>query len=159
MCWVIPPASVAVTLVWRMASRSDVLPWSTCPITVTTGARGRSSAGSSTAPTSSTSSSGEARSTLNPNCWATLVIVSGSMAVLIVTSTPSLIRRLITGGAGRAGGSGLTSPAGGASLSGSPVSGGSASSGSTDDTYAGAAGASRAPRSGAGASATTGRGG
>ena len=26
ICWVIPPASVAITLVWRMASRSDVLP-------------------------------------------------------------------------------------------------------------------------------------
>ncbi len=40
MCWVMPP-------VWRMASRVEVLPWSTWPMTVTTGARGRRSAGSS----------------------------------------------------------------------------------------------------------------
>ncbi len=40
MCWVMPPASLATTPVWRMASSSDVLPWSTCPMTVTTGGRG-----------------------------------------------------------------------------------------------------------------------
>ena len=40
MCWVMPPASPATTLVWRMASSSDVLPWSTWPMMVTTGARG-----------------------------------------------------------------------------------------------------------------------
>ena len=37
MCCVMPPASVAVTPVWRIASSSDVLPWSTWPMTVTTG--------------------------------------------------------------------------------------------------------------------------
>jgi small GTP-binding protein len=40
MCWVIPPRSPAATLVVRMASRSEVLPWSTWPMTVTIGARG-----------------------------------------------------------------------------------------------------------------------
>ena len=40
MCCVIPPASPAATSVSRIASRRLVLPWSTCPITVTTGARG-----------------------------------------------------------------------------------------------------------------------
>ena len=40
MCWVMPPASPAATLVERMASSSEVLPWSTWPMTVTTGARG-----------------------------------------------------------------------------------------------------------------------
>ena len=40
MCCVMPPASPAATLVWRIASSSEVLPWSTCPMTVTTGARG-----------------------------------------------------------------------------------------------------------------------
>ena len=35
----IPPASRDVTCVSRIASRSDVLPWSTCPITQTTGGR------------------------------------------------------------------------------------------------------------------------
>ena len=45
MCWVIPPASPAATCVSRIASRSEVLPWSTWPMTVITGARGsRSSA-------------------------------------------------------------------------------------------------------------------
>ena len=39
MCWVMPPASPAATSVERMASSSDVLPWSTWPMTVTTGAR------------------------------------------------------------------------------------------------------------------------
>ena len=39
MCWVMPPASPAATSAWRMASRSEVLPWSTWPITVTTGGR------------------------------------------------------------------------------------------------------------------------
>ena len=49
MCWVMPPASPLTTLVERMASSSEVLPWSTWPITVTTGARGASVAGSSAA--------------------------------------------------------------------------------------------------------------
>src|SRR5256885_652057 len=39
MCWVMPPASPAATSVSRMASRSDVLPWSTWPMIVTTGGR------------------------------------------------------------------------------------------------------------------------
>ena len=37
MCWVMPPASPATTLVERMRSSSRVLPWSTWPMTVTTG--------------------------------------------------------------------------------------------------------------------------
>ena len=39
MCWVMPPASPAVTSALRMASSSEVLPWSTWPMTVTTGGR------------------------------------------------------------------------------------------------------------------------
>ena len=46
MCWVMPPASPATTLVERMRSSSSVLPWSTWPMTVTTGGRGRRSASS-----------------------------------------------------------------------------------------------------------------
>ena len=58
MCWVIPPASPAATVVLRMASSSEVLPWSTWPMTVTTGARGtRSSGFDSTSPTLNCSSS------------------------------------------------------------------------------------------------------
>ena len=41
MCWVMPPASPATTLAWRIASSSEVLPWSTWPMMVTTGGRGR----------------------------------------------------------------------------------------------------------------------
>jgi len=37
-----PPASPAATRVLRIASRREVLPWSTWPMKVTTGARGRS---------------------------------------------------------------------------------------------------------------------
>jgi two-component system phosphate regulon response regulator PhoB len=37
--WVIPPASPETTLVLRIASRSEVLPWSTWPMIVMTGGR------------------------------------------------------------------------------------------------------------------------
>lgn len=43
MLWVMPPASPAATDVFRRASRSVVLPWSTCPMIVTTGGRGTAS--------------------------------------------------------------------------------------------------------------------
>ena len=38
MCWVMPPDSPSVTFDLRMASSSEVLPWSTWPMMVTTGA-------------------------------------------------------------------------------------------------------------------------
>ena len=53
MCWVMPPRSPAATSVVRMASRRLVLPWSTWPMTVTIGARGCRSAGSSSSKRSS----------------------------------------------------------------------------------------------------------
>ena len=37
MCWVIPPASPATTLAWRILSSTVVLPWSTWPMIVMTG--------------------------------------------------------------------------------------------------------------------------
>ena len=43
MCWVMPPASPATTLAWRIWSSSLVLPWSTWPMTVMTGGRGSAS--------------------------------------------------------------------------------------------------------------------
>ena len=55
MCWVIPPASRSVTWVFRMQSRRDVLPWSTCPITQTTGGRGTMSFSSSSSSFKSSS--------------------------------------------------------------------------------------------------------
>src|SRR5215213_11505445 len=42
MCCVMPPASPAATFAARMPSSKLVLPWSTCPMTVTTGARASS---------------------------------------------------------------------------------------------------------------------
>ena len=39
MCWVMPPASPSVTAVSRIASSSEVLPWSTWPMITTTGGR------------------------------------------------------------------------------------------------------------------------
>ena len=42
-----PPNSFSATLDLRIASRSEVLPWSTWPMTVTMGARGWSADGSS----------------------------------------------------------------------------------------------------------------
>ena len=57
MCWVMPPASPAATSVSRMASSSEVLPWSTWPMIVITGGRSISSSSvSSKAGSSSTSS-------------------------------------------------------------------------------------------------------
>ena len=55
MCWVMPPASPATTFALRIASRSRVLPWSTWPMTVTTG--GRISRSSSVSSSSSWSRS------------------------------------------------------------------------------------------------------
>ncbi len=47
MCCVMPPASPETTLVSRIASSRLVLPWSTWPMIVTTGARGMRSSGAS----------------------------------------------------------------------------------------------------------------
>src|SRR4051795_5942266 len=64
MCCVMPPASPLTTFVSRMASSSDVLPWSTWPMIVTTGGRStRSSSASSKVGSSSTASSAWTTST------------------------------------------------------------------------------------------------
>ena len=47
MCWVMPPASPATTSASRTASSSDVLPWSTWPMIVTTGGRSTRSSSAS----------------------------------------------------------------------------------------------------------------
>ena len=52
MCWVMPPASPATTLEERIRSNKRVLPWSTWPMTVTTGGRGLWSASSSSSSSS-----------------------------------------------------------------------------------------------------------
>ncbi len=87
MCWVMPPASPPATLALRMASSSEVLPWSTCPMMVTTGARGTTSSGLSGVSVSvRTSSSLKAVDSIwNPNSLAISVAVSRSMSWVIVT--------------------------------------------------------------------------
>ena len=57
MCWVMPPNSPATTSVERIASSSFVLPWSTWPMIVTTGARVSSLVSSTTSASSSAFSS------------------------------------------------------------------------------------------------------
>ena len=87
MCWVMPPNSCSVTLVFRIASSSDVFPWSTCPMTVTTGGRGRSCDGSISSSTSSRSSA-DRMSASKPNRAATALTLSWSSGWLIVAMTP-----------------------------------------------------------------------
>ena len=99
MCWVMPPASPATTLASRMASSSEVLPWSTWPMMVTTGARSvRSSAlssdGMSNRPSSTSAS--ETRLTVWPSSVAISSAVSASRMSLILTIWPWAIRILIT---------------------------------------------------------------
>jgi hypothetical protein len=90
MCCVMPPASPAATSVARIASRSDVFPWSTCPIIVTTGARvTASSSPPSASPRSSICSTSTATfSTWCSNSPATRVAVSWSSAWLMVAIIP-----------------------------------------------------------------------
>ena len=80
MCWVMPPASPDTTLALRMASRSEVLPWSTWPMMVTTGGRDTSSADwSSDLNRPSSISDSATRLTVWPNSDATSSAVSASM--------------------------------------------------------------------------------
>ena len=97
MCWVMPPASPETTLVLRMASRSEVLPWSTWPMMVTTGGRGSmvsSTSGVSKRPSSTSDSA--TRFTVWPSSSATSCAVSASIASVILSSWPCFIRRRIT---------------------------------------------------------------
>ena len=71
MCCVMPPASPSATFAERTTSNSVVLPWSTWPITVTTGARGTSDAGSSRVSAITSTSSGITARTSKPSGSAT----------------------------------------------------------------------------------------
>ena len=85
MCWVMPPASRSATLVSRIASSSDVLPWSTWPITVTTGARVCRSSGLVSSPSAETSSSSKLRISISaPNSRAMSLATSTSSVLLMV---------------------------------------------------------------------------
>ncbi len=78
MCWVMPPASPETTLAFRMWSSREVLPWSTWPMTTTTGARDWRSSSLSSAVSMSRSSmvTMTSFSTLQPSSMATRAAVS-----------------------------------------------------------------------------------
>ncbi len=95
MCWVMPPASPAATFALRMTSSSDVLPWSTWPMTVTTGARGtRGTAAVSpeveslTDRVSSSSSSNDTTAASTPISLAIWTAVAASSVWLTVARMP-----------------------------------------------------------------------
>ena len=97
MCWVMPPASPKATRVRRIWSSNEVLPWSTWPMTVTTGARG--SCGASLCSAFSRKTSGSLSLAANarcPNSSTTIIAVSWSSTWLMVTIDPIFIRVLIT---------------------------------------------------------------
>ncbi len=98
MCCVMPPASPDTTLALRIASSSDVLPWSTWPMMVTTGGRdtafSMSISRSSNRPVSTSAS--ETRFTVWPNSVTTSSAVSASMMSVILCICPSFMRSLMT---------------------------------------------------------------
>ena len=86
MCCVMPPASRSATRVVRIASSRLVLPWSTWPMTVTTGARVTTSPALVSPSSTCSSSSSKLRiCTSAPNSRAIMVAVSVSSAELIVS--------------------------------------------------------------------------
>src|SRR5215470_10387693 len=95
MCCVMPPNSFSATFDLRIASSSDVLPWSTWPMTVTTGGRRLSCEGSRSS-SSTTSPSTERISTSTLNLSATSLAAVGSSSSLTVAITPSSSSALIT---------------------------------------------------------------
>src|SRR5579883_2551541 len=97
MCCVMPPASPSVTLVLRIASSSDVLPWSTWPMMVTTGGRGdRSSGLSGMSNRPSSTSAAATRFTVWPSSSATSWAVSASITSVILNICPCFISRRMT---------------------------------------------------------------
>ncbi len=97
MCWVMPPASPAATSVWRIASSSEVLPWSTWPMIVTTGGRSFRSAASSSASGASISSSAAVTiSILRSNFLAIASTDSSGRVCVRVAISPPSISALIT---------------------------------------------------------------
>ena len=92
-----PPASPETTLAWRSASSSEVLPWSTWPITVTTGERGSVSVESSTMSNRPSSTSEAAtRLTVWPSSSAISCAVSASITSVILCIAPCFISSRIT---------------------------------------------------------------
>src|SRR3989338_8960835 len=95
MCLVMPPASFSATLDCRMASSRLVLPWSTWPINVTTGARGTSFAGSGATLLSSWSSRLGCGRISKLKSLAALVAVASSSCWTMVAKMPCCINCLM----------------------------------------------------------------
>src|SRR3984957_9771711 len=92
-----PPASPDTTLAWRSASSSEVLPWSTWPMTVTTGERVSVSVESSTISNSPSSTSLAAtRLTVWPSSSAISWAVSASITSVILCIAPCFISSRMT---------------------------------------------------------------
>ena len=106
ICWVIPPASLLVTCVLLIASNKEVLPWSTCPITVTTGGLGfKSSSLSSSISINASISSSEfsscpPTSNVNPYSLATWEATSKLTSWFSEAIVPIFISFIITSVAG-----------------------------------------------------------
>ena len=100
MCWVMPPASPAATCVCRMASSSDVLPWSTWPMIVTTGGRAWSVSGASSNVTSSASSSAAWRISISRSSAVPISSTASSLSdwVICTMSPASIISVMILAG-------------------------------------------------------------
>ena len=97
MCWVMPPASAAATSVSRMASSSEVLPWSTWPMIVITGGRSaRAASSSSYSGSGSTSSAAWTMLTFFSKESASTSIASSESVWVSVAISPRVISFLIT---------------------------------------------------------------
>ncbi len=102
MCWVMPPASPAATSVSRIASSSEVLPWSTWPMIVTTGGRStRSSSASANSGSSGSSSAARTISILRSYSSAIARIDSSVSVWVSVAISPIIISFLITSAGAR----------------------------------------------------------
>src|SRR5579859_1455801 len=92
-----PPASPAATSVLRRASSSEVLPWSTWPMMVTTGGRASRASSRSSSPLRPISMSASAtRFTTWPNSATISSAVSASIDWGSVAMMPLRIKALIT---------------------------------------------------------------
>ena len=88
MCWVIPPNSPDTTFAFLKTSRTEVLPWSTCPITVTIGALLFKFSALTSFIFSIISSAFSSLIGLCPNSFTKYSAVSESMVWFMVTVTP-----------------------------------------------------------------------
>ena len=86
-----PPLSFAVILLCLIASKSEVFPWSTCPIIVTTGGRGFKSSSLSSFTSIVASSCNDITFTLQPKSSAIIVAVSESIISFTLAIVPIAI--------------------------------------------------------------------